>query len=360
MATVDWIPGKKGIEVAIATTAIEFVDALRPSHPHWWEGGYCPWVFRGHTREDWRLLPSAWRPGNLIMQNSAEEAARRFDETQPHHSLNWFWHPNYWSAPAQFPPNEDELARRLTIQTTAEYLPLWDFVGRCDELGMRVPLLGPGPDPTQHPNWLADASNPLFGDELLRFSDLPAALALAQHHRIPTRLLDWTRNPMAAAFFAIEPLREPEARTNLVVWALHKRRAIEVSTEGANFPNAPANAPRIDPTIAVVRPSTRDNPFLAAQAGLFTSISRSGIYFMKSGGRRAALEEFVSEAEPADTVLRKLILAHDHAPDLVEILRRENISRSTLMPTMDNVAQDVRTTWSQQRMMTDQGNLADN
>jgi hypothetical protein len=220
----------------------------------------------------------------------------------------------------------------------------------CDELGMPVPLSGPGPDPTQDPNWLADSGNPLFGDELLRFTDLPAALALAQHHQIPTRLLDWTRNPIAAAFLAVERLREPQAGTNLVVWALHKRNAGSISTGGISFPNAPRGAPRFDPSITVVRPSTRDNPFLAAQAGLFTSIARSGIYFMKSGGKRPGLEEFVSDANPPVTVLRKLVLAHEHSADLIEILRRENISRSALMPTMDNVAEDVRRKWSQRSM----------
>jgi hypothetical protein len=141
---------------------------------------------------------------------------------------------------AVFGADDEKLARRLTIETTAEYLPIWDFAATCDELGMPVPLSGPGPDPAQDPNWLADAHAPLLGDELLRFSDLPAALALAQHHQIPTRFLDWTRNPMAAAFFAAESVIEPEAGINLVVWALHKRHARDVSTEGVSFPNAPS------------------------------------------------------------------------------------------------------------------------
>jgi FRG domain len=349
--STDWQQTSGGIEVATATTAAQFVDALRPSNPHWWEGASCPWVFRGHAREEWQLLPSAWRRDSAIMKNSIIEASRRFDAVRPVQTLNWFWSPNFWSGPAAFGAKDNELVRQLTIETTAEYLPVWDFAAACDELGMPVPLSGPGPDPTQDPNWLPDAANPLVGDELLRFSDLPAALALAQHHHIPTRFLDWTRNPMAGAFFAVEPLQEPEAGANLVVWALHKRHAKEVFTEGINFPNAPRGSPRFDPRIAVVRPSTRDNPFLAAQAGLFTTIARSGIYFMKSGGKRPGLEEFVSEANPSVKVLQKLVLAHQHAADLIEILRRENVSRSALMPPMDNVAEDVRRRWSQQRIM---------
>ena len=304
---IEWGEADHGIQTAVADNAQEFIEALRRSNPTWWENEACPWVFRGHAQSDWQLLPSAWRPNNPIMEKCSLEARRRFDVVAPNQELKWMWFGggNWLSAAAQFGANDQELSRRLTIATTAEYLPLWDFAARCDALGMPVPLGGPGPDPDQDPNWLADASLPLLGDELLRFSDLPSALALAQHHGLPTRLLDWTSDPVASAFFAVETLGEPHPQRSLIVWALHKKRARDTTTEGVLFPQGLAGAPPVTPSIAVVRPSTRDNPYLAAQSGLFTTISGSGIYFLKTNGERPSIDAFVRNANPPLPVLRR-------------------------------------------------------
>lgn len=43
-------------------------------------------------------------------------------------------------------------------------------------------------------------------------------LALAQHHRLPTRLLDWTANPLAALWFACIEEKEQGDNSDRIVW----------------------------------------------------------------------------------------------------------------------------------------------
>jgi FRG domain len=104
---------------------------------------------------------------------------------------------------------------------------------------------------------------------------------LMQHHRAPTRLLDWTESPLAALYFSVDSNR----RTDGAVWcidpiALNRAARLtftfesEIPAFGTDdvlknyLPSRVAESPSELVPIAVIGP--RNTPRMAAQLGTFT------------------------------------------------------------------------------------------
>jgi type I restriction enzyme M protein len=83
-------------------------------------------------------------------------------------------------------------------------------------------------------------------------------LALAQHHGLPTRLLDWTTNPLVGAYFACSGSSETE---DSVIYALRDGKFLDLT----GFPD-----PFALKSVALVRPA-HVTARLSAQDGVFTA-----------------------------------------------------------------------------------------
>lgn len=84
--------------------------------------------------------------------------------------------------------------------------------------------------------------------------------------------------------------------------------------------------------------------YLKAQKGLFSEIRGAEDYFQENGiwpDIESYLKDAVSPLDNQKPALRKVTLSTDQARRLILLLHREGISRSQLMPSLDNIAQNI-------------------
>jgi hypothetical protein len=154
--------------------------------------------------------------------------------------------------------------------------------------------------------------------------DLFEVMAFAQHHGIPTRLLDWSRHPYVAVYFAVESaLRSYKKWTegwSLAIWA--------VNTETIN---------RYRDRVRIVRTPGSVSPHLAAQTGLFT------VQKVKGGRGQAVepkdLKEDLIPHEPKDIL--KLTVPVTESVRLHDFCQRTGVSAASLFPGADGAARSV-------------------
>lgn len=133
-------------------------------------------------------------------------------------------------------------------------------------------------------------------------------LAIAQHYGLATRMLDWTENPLVAAYFALGSF----PRSDCVIYALDQ--TVLAQADQSESPFDLDNVVRYDPAHI----STR----IAAQAGLFTVHSQPEDVFA-----HAALDRWVI----AEEAVLRIAVAVD----------RYGFNRATLFPGLEGIASHV-------------------
>ncbi|MGY2191877.1 FRG domain-containing protein [Pseudomonas pergaminensis] len=274
--------------------AVSFMEYLSPMSAHWNHGTY---IFRGHGDAAYTLTPSACRRG---AGSFADGSALRAIGTSSAHQIFF------------------------------EMKVLKTFLAGCDNAGLIVP-----------------GYNELMKESLVRMSESIAidhskwpprelfeVLAVAQHHGVPTRLLDWSRRSYVAAYFAATSASYHiyESR-NIAVWAL------DIS-QSHNWTG-----------IKIINPPGGTSRNLAAQSGVFTMQQNFNTY--EEHYHHIPLENVdelysgKNEADPHSLI--KITLPIECVPLLVTLCSKFGVSGSMMFPGYEGVAKDVNE-WAREQV----------
>lgn len=310
-------------------TARELVDYLLHEAP-------TDAIYRGESDATWDLRPSAWRESFTqnhavlvdAMMGASWTDEYGFDRAATPESLALRY------CGDQSDQSLDRI-KALTIQLTRERRVIDRFAQWCDRVGLALPAndrsqlhvriastdaIWPRP---------AEEGGP-FPREVPSFA-VTTFFAMAQHLGLPTRIVDFSDNPLKAAFFSL-------AGPTPLLMAL-----------GGNMP---------DTSIWVLEPAPLDSirervrmgddamefrvlrshvPYLHAQDGLFLVCNVSANrYFLQHGSWPQLLD--VMHAWRAT----RLLLPHGESIPLSAILARMGIDRLSMWPSFEKVAAHVK------------------
>lgn len=174
---------------------------------------------------------------------------------------------------------------------------------------------------------------------------------IMQHYGLPTRLLDWTENPMIALFFALSS-NEPDRTTNKctkksVIWILSPKKWNEAVFNHVTYKGAALSI--TDRLISSYDPLAIDNtpampaaiwglhnsPRIVAQRGTFTIF----------GSKNQAMEEMITDPIIPEEALFKIEIEPCHVKPMLNEMIASGQADTMVYPGLDGLAKEMKRTF---------------
>lgn len=290
------------------TKAASFIDILSPVSGVLSGPGGMPHgkLYRGVGNAAYALLPAAFRPKAKLYQR-----------------------PHFSRGPSQ----------KIGWQISLELQTLIAFMQAADRQGHRIP------EDTQNLRLELNLIEELLHDDEHKIKEWPpysllSLMALAQHYGVPTRMLDWSRDPYVAAYFAAKSAAENliEADGDLAVWA------IAANLFEVNEILLRAKAQVRKRPIEYVSVPWADNANAKAQKAVFLVYRQFDIdpkddFEIKSYADLLAGN--LDDGLRSSPILYRLTLPRSEAPELLRLLAFHGYDGATMFPGLEGAVRCI-------------------
>ena len=309
----------RSYSVVTTQSVQDFLDYLAPSAEHWKAANRGDLAYRGQASHSWSLVPKAFRAGQLP-EGEVDPPSRRL--------------------------------ARVVPQAKAEFWAVRKFIKAADAVGLRITEAGS--------HLLQEEPRRIFKDNYWEHrwpqAEILEVLALAQHYGVPTRLLDFTEDPLIAAYFAARSAWDPDTgqtvsgmrRTHLAVWVIDLRFVRALDRVDGRYPER----------VGEVRVPRSNNPYLHAQSAFF--LVDRGANDVMAQGRSLRIDEAIAGRadywhtgdrlagrgiQPdwfSEIPLRQVRLHTEYTGELLRELDSRRVTMASVMPSLDRVVEALR------------------
>lgn len=260
--------------------------------PKNYDGPHRSWIYRGQRDSNWSLLPALFR----------EDCINKWPEFKGKGKFNY----------QEFCQGEYNLLRR--------------FVKLADSVGLKIPTDSFSFRTMQNPDFNCF---PLVQNMEI--------WAIAQHHGIPTRLLDFTHNSLYAAYFAAYwCIKEEDYKGDLSVWAINVKEYCDIMKD-------------TNRRIQLASVPTFDNNYLYVQKAVF--LYEQGLHEkwknelhtdgMDFSIEKAMYDELKAKGVDPNKIIKRLVFPKHKAEQLIHSLHLNDIHLAYLKPNYDSIKESM-------------------